>query len=367
MPNGIELLLQALAGVPQVTSPLTPPFVPPNSTVPLTTAGQAPVPQYGGPSQVVEPPQAPLDLSAVRQLLATQAPPPQAPAPLGQGQRIANALMGFGAGVQGNLPQYLEQLQRPQREYQQQLRDYNAERSRLAQGGIEIGLRQQEARTRRAQELADRDAQREFQLETRRLRLSDDESRMRLEQAYQNERDARQARIQEAHQLAIEQRQKENDARTIAGRLGSGAGAAPPLIAKELGEYYANIRHTVSPAAAKWVNAQARRADILASRPVGGGVSRRDEQNSQRRMSQAAAGIANMEKLARQAMESPEAKRGPILNQMRSMAAGLQAQFPELLEVGQDNGWPFARLRQRGGQAQPQGQPQADPLGVLQR
>ena len=118
------------------------------------------------------------------------------------------------------------------------------------------------------------------------------------------------------------------------------------------------------PAAASWVNAQARRAELLARPAVGGdsrAASRREAQDLQRRTAQAAAGIANMEKLARQAMESPEAKRPPVLNQMRAMAGTLQAQFPELLEVGEHNGWPFARLRLRGsgGSGQRQQQPQA--------
>jgi len=73
--------------------------------------------------------------------------------------------------------------------------------------------------------------------------------------------------------------------------------------------------------------------------------------------------VAGIEKLARQAMESPEEKRGPILGQMRALVGTAQAQFPDILEAGESNGWPFARLRLRGSQApalrQPQGQPQA--------
>jgi hypothetical protein len=66
---------------------------------------------------------------------------------------------------------------------------------------------------------------------------------------------------------------------------------------------------------------------------------------NQRQMSQAASGIAAIEKLAREAMESPESARGPIFNQMRAAIGSLQAQFPDLVEVGEHNGWPFARLR----------------------
>jgi hypothetical protein len=360
----LEDLLNALSAqqLPPLPAPAQPlplgPITPPN------------VPQYGGLSQVVEPPQAPLDNRIIQQYqgLAGQAPTP--PAPLSRGQRIANALIGFGAGVQGNGPQFLQQLQEPQREYQRQLERYNNTRSDLALRGSEAALRDQERRTARAQELSDREFQQEFARESRRLNLYDDQSKARLQQAFQLERDARQARLQEAHQLAIEQRQREDDARGIAGRLGTGPGAAPPHIAKELGRYYANVTQELSPAAAKWVNAQARRAEILARPAVGGGsaaASRREMQDLQRRTSQAAQGIAGMEKLARQAMENPEAKRAPILNQMRSMAATLQAQFPELVEVGEHNGWPFARLRLRGAKPgqQPQ-QPQApvDPLGL---
>ena len=364
MATTLEMLLAAL------NNPTLPNLPAPAKPVALTTAGQQNGPEYGGPSQVTEPPQAPINPNIAAQYLALQGPAPQAPAPLGRGQRIANALMGFGAGMEGRGGEFLRQLQEPQRRYEGQVADYNANRQRLGVMGFEAAQRDVEARTRRAQELADREFQQEFARETRRLNLYDDESKMRLQQAFQLERDARQARLQEAHQLAIEQRQREDDARSIAGRLGTGPGAAPPLIAKELGRFYANITQEVSPAAAKWVNAQARRAELLARGPLGGGAAtRRETLDLQRRTNQAATGIAAMEKLARAAMESPEEKRAPILNQMRSMAGTLQAQFPELLEVGEHNGWPFARLRLRGsrpqGQPQAQQQPQQDPLGVL--
>ena len=273
MPN-IDILLQALAGLPQVTSPLTPPFVPPNATVPLTTAGQAPVPQYGGPSQVVEPPQAPLDLSAVRQLLATQAPPPTPPPTPGRAQRIFNAIGGFGAGVQGNLPQYLEQLQRPQREYQQQLRDWNAERSRLAQGGIEIGLRQQEAKTRRAQEVSDRELEAEVRRETRRLNLSDAREQEMLRDVLLSRRQREDDERAAAEKRRVEKAQQERDARLIARDYGKLTDN--PKIALELGRYYAGLTDTLSPQAAKFESAQNRLAEARALRQAriaaGGGT-----------------------------------------------------------------------------------------------
>ena len=371
----INEILAALQNLPRAYNapPITPTFTGaplpaglPN--VPLAPVGQPNVPQYGGPSQVTEPPQAPFDPTILAQFLALQGPAPVAPAAPSRGQRIANALIGFGAGVQGNGPQFLEQLQQPQREYQRQVENYNERGASLRLRGLEAGMRDVERRTERAQQVADRQLRDEHDAESRRLGLYDDESRMRLAQSFELEKEARRQRIEETRQLQIEQRRREDDARTLAGRLGTGPGAAPPHIAKELGEFYANVRQTVSPAAAKWVNAQARRAELLARPPVGGGsgaASRREVQDLQRRTAQAAAGIAAMERLAASAMQKPEAERPPILNQMASMAQTLQLQFGELVETGTHNNWPFARLRLRGSQAgQQQPQPQADPLGI---
>lgn len=361
MATTLEMLLQQLAAQ-NGGGPGLPP-VAPSMPIPLVTqTGPPNVPQYGGPSQVVEPPTAPINPNIASQYLNLQGPPPTPPTPLSRGQRIANALMGFGAGLEGRGPEFLAQLNEPRRRYEAQLADFNANRQRLGVMGFEAAQRDVERRTDRAMRLAERQADEEFARESRRLGLYDAESQERLRQAHELERDARMLRLQQTHELELERRKREDRAAEIAGRLGSGPGAAPPQIARELGEFYANVRQSVSPAAAKWVNAQARRAELLARPAVGGGsaaASRRETQDLQRRTAQAAAGIAQMEKLARQAMETTEDKRPPILGQMRSLRDTLQMQFPELLETGEHNNWPFARFRLRGSGGPRQQQPQA--------
>jgi hypothetical protein len=347
-----------------------PPIPQPAQPVGLAPAPTGNVPEYGGPSQVVEPPQAPLDTRLIQQMLALRGPAPTPPAPAGRGTRIANAAIGFGQGLEGRGGQFLQQLQEPQRQYQRQLENYNQQGTELGMRGLETAQRQQEQKTRRAQEVSDREFEAELKRETRRLNLTDDREKALFADALLSRRQREDDERQAAEQRRKEDAQQKRDARVFASQLGRGPGAAPAKIAEELGNYYAKVSDSLSPAAKNWLNAQARRAEILARPPTGGGgpaASRREVQDLQRRTAQAVTGIAGMEKLARQAIEAPEANRAPILNQMRSMATTLQAQFPELLEVGEHNGWPFARLRLRGSQTPGQQQPQQkapDPLGV---
>ena len=366
MATTLEMLLAQLAaqqgGGPGLPNPA------PSMPIPLKTIAP---PLAGPPREILEPPEAPLDTRIINQYTALGGERPTPPAPPSRLQRIANAMMGFGAGYEGRGGEFLQQLREPQRRYEARLDDYNQRQASLRLRGIEVAQDDADRRTRRAQQLADREFQVEHDRESRRLNLQDDELKARLQQSFEIEKEARRQRYEEVRELEREQRRREDDARQIAGRLGTGPGAAPPHIAKELGEFYANVRQTVSPAAAKWVNAQARRAEILARPATGGGaaVSRREAQDLQRRTSQAAAGIAQMERLARQAMESPENKRAPILGQMRAMTQTIAVQFPELTETGEHNGWPYARLRLRGsggaGQQQRQQQPQQAPVDPL--
>src|SRR5262245_14439908 len=354
MPTQLELLLAQLGGLPPPAPSKPIPYAPVGAPTFPTALGTLP------PDIAPTAPPGPQDTGFINRYAG---PAPTAPQPLSRGQRIANALVGFNAGLQGRGGEYLAQLQEPQREYQRQLERYQGRRTEAIQIDEQRRQRQQELTQRRADEQSDR----EFKMWMQRTGVSDQLAIDRLQQAHEVEKEARRQRFETERELEREERRRQDDARQIAGRLGSGPGAAPPHIAKELGEYYANLRQSTSPAAAKWVNAQARRAELLARPAVGGGsgaASRREAQDLQRRTALAATGIANMEKLARQAMESPEEKRGPILGQMRSMAQTLQAQFPELLETGEHNGWPFARLRLRGSQGQQQPQVAPDPLGL---
>src|SRR5262249_15745981 len=152
-------LLAALSNLPQIQGgpPLTPnpagmgDFKPPQ-------AMQFPQPEPPPPA-----PSMPLNLDIIRQAIGLAGPPPTPPgppAPIGTLGRIALALQGFGAGVQGVGPQFLAQLQEqreaPQRAYQQQLGQYNQERARFAMAGLEAAQRAEQTRQAQQTDAANR-------------------------------------------------------------------------------------------------------------------------------------------------------------------------------------------------------------------
>src|SRR4029434_10245798 len=108
-------------------------------------------------SQVVEPPTAPYDPRIAQQYAGLAGPAPVAPTPPSRGERIARALIGVGQGFAGNGPEYLRQLQEPQRRYEARLDDYNARRDALRLRGTEAALDRQERETARARRLADQE------------------------------------------------------------------------------------------------------------------------------------------------------------------------------------------------------------------
>jgi hypothetical protein len=269
-----------LPPVPQAAEPVGLPdgALPPR---PLLGAPSYLGPEYGGPSQVTEPPQAPLDTRLIQQMLALRGAPPTPPAPLSRGQRIANALMGFGAGVQGNGPQFVEQLQQPQRRFEAQQQAYNQLGTELGVRGLETAQRQQEQKTRRAQEVSDQQLQAEFQRETRRLRLTDDREKALLEDMLlsrrQREHDERAAEEQRQREKA----QRERDAIKLEGELVTKDGA-PQGVAREIARRTAGLSDApLSPAAEKWRSSQAKLADAKALRLAriaagGGGAAEKD-------------------------------------------------------------------------------------------
>src|SRR5262245_10305697 len=360
----LALLGDGTPGLPKPAPSMPIPLAPVNNIGPLRDdtslafAAQNPEPV---PPRFVQP--AAADTGFVDRY-SGQVPTP--PAPLSRAQRIFNAIGGFAAGVEGRGGEYLEQLRQPQRQYERQQAAFEERRTRA----IELAERRAEREAEQANRANELAYERDFKVWLQKNNTRDDEAKQRMAQAFTLERDARAARIEEEKEQRRDRARREDDARSIAGRLGTGPGAAPPHIAKELGEFYANVRQTVSPASAKWQNAQARRAELLARPALGGGsaaASRRETLDLQRRTAQAAAGKGQMERLAASEMQKPEAERPPILNQMRSMAQTLQAQFPEIIETGTHNNWPFARLKLRGGQQQQQQQAAPDPLGILHR
>lgn len=266
----LDLLMALNRGdLPPVPGPAEPIGLPaglPN--VPLAPAPQASI-STGPTGPLPEPapvaPTEPLDLNLMRQIMALAPPEPTKPAPLSRGQRIANALIGFGAGVQGYGPQFLQQLQEPQREYQRRLQTYQNERGRFGLTALEAAQSKQERAQAERQRRADIQAQRDFEIQLDKMKFSDEQARDQARQAFQLELEARKEReAQEKQQRALEaatEKQRvaiENELRTKDG--------APSNIAREISEYTVGKRVTLSPAAEKWRGDQAKYTEAKALR-----------------------------------------------------------------------------------------------------
>src|SRR5262245_3863816 len=365
----LEQLLMALK------APQLPELPPPARPLPIPIqAPQGPLSIPTGPPPDVAPaaPLPALDVGLINQLSGTA---PMPPPPATKLQRITNMLIGFSEGAAGRGGQFLESLREPQRQFEAATERYQNRRADAIQYAEQRRQRQQEITQRRA----DEQSEREFKTWMARTGVSDQLALERLQQAHEVEKEARRQRFETERELEREQRRREDDARTIAGRLGTGPGAAPAPIAKEVAEYYSNLRDSLSPAAAKFVNAQAQRARILASRGTGGGGTSRASNAALR----AAAEVegARGERIAFEQNRGRFSKEQQATEERRiqariNRAVGNTKRFPQQLEAGVDlNGWPYVKawdgkqfvpLPGFGGQQQQGAQPQAapDPLGV---
>src|SRR5262249_47683084 len=148
MPSFIDTLL-ALNGanlppVPDAAKPMPVPYAPVNlgplsNDTTLAQTAQNPEPV---PPRFFQP--AAPDMNLVNQYQSFLPPPPTPPAQPTALQRIANALIGFGAGVQGNGPQFLNYLQQPQQQYQAQVNAYNNAKAELGLRGLDAAERKAE-------------------------------------------------------------------------------------------------------------------------------------------------------------------------------------------------------------------------------
>src|SRR5262249_35190468 len=195
-------LLEALAALPQTqgTPQLSPIGGPPPFTPNPAGMGdfdppelmQFPMPQAPPPA-----PSMPFNPDIIRQYQALVGPPPTPPtqAPIGTLGRIALALQGLGAGVQGQGPQFLAALRRqqeePQKEYERQLYQYNREKTQSGLAGLQAAQSAEERR--QAQKTAEAD--RQFNLlvaeRARRLGFNNSVAIEKLKDALETERQAK--------------------------------------------------------------------------------------------------------------------------------------------------------------------------------
>lgn len=149
----------------------------------------------------------PVDAEAIRSRFAGLAgPEPIAPTvePTSVIVRIARALQGFGAGVQGQGAQFLEglrqQTEAPQREYRASKERYDTRKQELGFAAEQAVLTAEDRRAQRTQELLDRQSERDFQESIKRAGIKSAEAIERMREAFNLERDAKKAEYERIEQ-----------------------------------------------------------------------------------------------------------------------------------------------------------------------
>jgi hypothetical protein len=199
-------------------------------------------------------PSAPLDQSIIQRFLSTLPPAPTAPAqqPAGTLDKIANVLMGVSAGMQGQGAQFVSSLraerERPQREFEAKQERYEQQRSALTLAGTEAAMRSEERRQDRETRAAERNFERDFQENARRMGFTDQVAIEKLREASQIQRDRERERAaDEKQQAAFQQQLNIEKGKLRKAFLDQGAGRhADELAAFSLGQI-----DTLSPAAEK--------------------------------------------------------------------------------------------------------------------
>ena len=322
-----------------------------------------------------EPPRAPgaaLDPNIIAQFAGQAPTPPPARQPAGLLEKIMLGLQGFGAGVQGQGPQFLAQLaeqrERPQREYQRSLERFEGRRMQ----GVEAATRAEERRREGQQRAAERAFEREYNARVKQLDLQSqterDLFRDTLLAKRQREDDERQA---ERLQKQQEQQDKIKLATLASGyrKLGAKDNIATELARKDLDP---NLK--LSPGAANWESTRVRLDELRANRLAAGGTGRGGGGGAS---SKAVRLAEEIETVKDKMIEAEATTDNPTLkHQLRTKLNNLlrrAASFPELQVGLQDNKWPYVfvngqPVRARGPAqqaAQPQAQSgQGDPLGI---
>jgi hypothetical protein len=167
-----------------------------------------------------------VDAEAIRSRFAGLAgPEPIAPTmePTPLIVRIARALQGFGAGVQGQGPQFLgqlaEQRERPQREYRAQKERFDTRKQELATLGEQAVMSAEDRRAQRTQQLLDKQADRDFEESVRRAGLKSAEAIAQMRAAFELERDAKKAEFERLEQERKDAKERKMAVITLANTL----------------------------------------------------------------------------------------------------------------------------------------------------
>jgi hypothetical protein len=266
-------VLAALNALPQGAAPQLP--TGPTSAQAIAPPAPLTAPAPPMPDMAPTAGPVPLDPSIIARYLAQAGPEPVRPtvAPASTLQRVAAALQGFSAGVQGRGGEFVSNLKaerdRPIREYEAKRQEYEGRRSQLGLIGTQAAERASAATQARTQEVADRKADREFKTWLQRAQITDEQAIQQARQAFDLQKIREQERVADERLQSQQKAQQQKDARTFASAYRK-AGAGK--FAKELGDYDAGLTEALSPEAAKWESAQARLAEIRANRAASGGA-----------------------------------------------------------------------------------------------
>ncbi len=274
MANLTQLLL-ALQNLPQTQGgaqlfPSVGPAVAPDIPTPPTSLTMPEAPPVA--------PSAPLNPDIIRQYLALLGPaptPPPAQAPAGVLDKIAAALGGVSAGIQGYGPQYAQSLraqrEQPQREFEERQRQYQQQRTQLGMRGLEAAQSAEERRQDREQRVADRQFERDFQENARRAGITDAMAMDKLRDAMQTQRDKERERAADEKLAAQQKQQDKIKAAELASKYRL---AGAKQYANELAERDLGLRDKVSAGADKWLSAKVQLDEARANRAAlgaGGG------------------------------------------------------------------------------------------------
>ena len=165
----------------------------------------------------------PVDADAIRSQFAGMAgPEPVAPTmePTSMIIRIARALQGFGAGVQGQGPQFLEGLRQereaPMREFRARKERFDTRKQELGVMAEQAVLTAEDRRAQRTQSLLDKQAERDFEESIKRAGLKSAEAIAQMRAAFDLERDARKAEFERQEQARKDAKDRKAAITTLA-------------------------------------------------------------------------------------------------------------------------------------------------------
>jgi hypothetical protein len=302
------------------------------------------------PAPIAAPPA--LDESLIERLTGPR-PVAPTPEPTPFIVRIARALQGFGAGVQGRGPQFLENLREqgeaPMRRYEA---EQNIYQNRRAQA-VEFAERKREREQAEIQRRADVQSDREFEMWARRQNFVDEEAKRIAREAFDLNKLREQERIaderQEKQQKALDDRQ----ARAYKFQL-IREDDAPAHIAESISQHIFNGK-PLSAAAEKWRSPKAAKAQAQLARlsgSVAGGTG--TGQNTK-----AAKAWQTFEDIKQQVIQREQVGDAKGAEQLRrkmiSVHNSLAGRFPGVFELGygdSEGKWPYVKPRGQGAQPQ---------------